>query len=347
MGVVQKNLVGIEIGTKNVKMVKVNSKGRITGYTYADLPEKVIVNGRVESKQMLTETLKLARKKLNTSFKECVLCLDNSDVVIRQITIPQMDEAFIRNNINLELANFLPVSPDRYVIDYIVTGKTDNEFKQLHLLVFAVPEEVVQSYALSIKAAGFQLKYIDIMENAYEKLHKMLNKARTTSEVNFACLYIDYSKTSISVFGEGKFFINKVIDNGITKICKEISEKTNRPPDSVRNLIFTNDVMGIGDPFIVEKSTIEKNLKDISIDVLRVLDYFKSRNQASSIGTVYLSGGLSHLSGIQSFLQGVLGLRVIIVSGYFDSMFKNIPPRNNGVDYTNAIAVTLREENSL
>ena len=346
MGIVQRNLIGIEIGAKNVKMVKLNTKGKVTNYAFVDLPDNVIVNGRVESKQMLTETLKLARKKLDLSFKDCVMCLDNTDVIIRQITIPQMEEEYIRNNISLELSGFLPVSPDRYVIDYIITETIDTEPKQYQLLVFAVPMDVVQAYAACIKGAGFNLRYVDIMENAYEKLHKMLRKNRATSENNFACLYIDNSRASVSVFGNGRFFINKTIDNGIIRICKEIGEKTSRPSETVRNLIFTNDVLGVGDTYTAEKTVIERNLKDISIDVMRVVDYFKSRNPDSSIGVIYLSGGFSHVSGVQTHLQNLLGLPVVNISSYLDKMFKDAPTKNNGVDYTNAIAVTLREENS-
>ncbi|MHB8962687.1 MAG: pilus assembly protein PilM [Saccharofermentanales bacterium] len=347
MGIVQKNLIGIEIGAKNVKLVKMNAKGKATNYAYVDLPDNVILNGRVESKQMLTETLKLARKKLDISFKDCVLCLDNTDVIIRQMTIPQMEEEYIRKNIALELSGFLPVSADRYVIDYIIADKIDTEPKQYQLLVYAVPSDVINSYAACIKAAGFSLRYIDIMENAYEKLFKMFRKTKVTSENNFACLYIDNSKASVSVFGNGKFFINKTIDNGISKICKEIADKTNRQAEAVRSLIFTNDVLGVSDAFTVEKTVIERNMKDITIDVMRVVDYFKSRNPESAIGTVYLSGGFSHLTGAQQHLQNLLGIPVITVSGYLDKMFREAPTKNNGVDYTNAIAVTLREENSL
>ena len=123
MGIIQKNLVGIDIGTKNIKMVKVNGRGKVTHYAYVDLPDKVITNGRIESKQMLIETLRLARKKLGTSYKHCVLCLNSPDIVIRQITIPQMEEVYIRKNILLELADFLPISPDKYVVDYFITDR--------------------------------------------------------------------------------------------------------------------------------------------------------------------------------------------------------------------------------
>lgn len=344
MGIVQKNLIGIEISARHVKMVKVNGKGKITDHAYAELPDNVIQNGRVESKQMLTETLKQARQKLGISFRDCVLCADSADAIIRQITIPQMEEEYIRNNIALELSGYLPISSDRYMIDYIITDRIDTEPKQYQLLVFAVPADTLQVFTACIKAAGLKLRYVDIMENAYEKLHRMLRSSNVTHDSEFACLYLDHARTSVSVFGNGRFFISKAIDSGVTRICKEIAEKTGRSPEAARNLLFTNDILNSVDLFAAEKAIIEKNLKDISLDVIRVLDYYKSRNKDSSIGAIYLSGGLASVAGIPAALQNMLGIPAISVSDYLEPMFRAAPGRHNGVDYTNAIAVTLREE---
>ena len=346
MGIVQKSLVGIDIGTKNVKMVKVNSKGKVTHYAYVDLPEKVITNGKIESKQMMIETLKIARRKLGTSFKHAVLCLNSPDMVIRQITIPQMEEAYIRKNVILELADFLPDSPEKYVIDYFITERIDTEEKkQFQMLAFAIPTEVVQSYAGCIRSAGFALHYVDIMENACEKMFRMMKSKNLIKDNSHACLYIDNSKSSVSIYGNGKFFINKIIDNSIGRMCAEIAEKLNKNVELVRKQIFTNDMLTYGETFVIEKSVIENAARDISFEVMRVLDYFKSRNKGSSIDGVYLAGAITHIQGIEAYFESILGIPVVSTSKYLDPMFRNIPKKNTGIDYTNAIAVTLREEN--
>ena len=184
------------------------------------------------------------------------------------------------------------------------------------------------------------------MENAYEKLFRNLKTKRIVNDNNFACLYVDNSKASISIYGNGKFFINKVIDNGVSKICDEIGEKTNKTPDLVRKLIFTNDVLTYGETFVIEKSVIENSARDISFEIMRVMDYFKSRFKGASIEMVYLSGGISHIAGMHQYFENILGVPVVNVSDFLDPMFRNVTKKNNGIDYTNAIAVTLREENS-
>ncbi len=346
MAIVQKKLIGIDIGVQSIKMVKMNRRGRVVRYAFVDLPEKVIVNGKIESRQMLVETLRLARKKLGSSFRHCALCLNSPEIIIRQILIPQMEEKYIEKNIMLELADFLPGSPEKYTMDFIITDRIETEEKkQFQILAFAIPTEVVKSYADCIKAAGLKLHYVDIMENAYEKLFRMLKNKGAANESHFACLFIDYSKASAGVYGNGKFFINKVIDNGTIRVCEEIAEKTGKPADLVKKLIFTNDILTYGETFVVEKSVIENYVRDLSFEIVRVMDYFKSRSKGASVGIAYLSGCLSHVTGIQSCLEGLLNVPVLCTSQFTDPMFKNIPKKNNGIDYTNAIAITLREEN--
>jgi type IV pilus assembly protein PilM len=91
---------------------------------------------------------------------------------------------------------------------------------------------------------------------------------------------------------------------------------------------------------------IENSARDISFEIMRVMDYFKSRFKGAAIETVYLSGGVSHIAGMHEYFENILGVPVMNVSDFLDPMFRNISKKNNGIDYTNAIAVTLREENS-
>ncbi|MHB1483955.1 MAG: pilus assembly protein PilM [Saccharofermentanales bacterium] len=345
MAIIQKNLVGIEIGTKNIKMVKVNSRGKITNQTYVDMPEKIIANGRVESKQMLIETLKIAKRKLGTSFSDCALCFSSPEIVIRHITIPQMEDSYIEKNIMLELSGFLPTNPELYVIDYIFIDSIVSEDKKAYqYLVYAIPAEIVKSYLFCLKSAGFKVKFVDVVENAYSKFYKMQKQNLVINDDSFACLYIDNSKASISVYGNGKFFINKNIDAGVSKICEDIAAKTGKNVEVVNKLIYTIDLYGPAEMYATEKNMIQEYIKEVSFEANRVIDYFKSQNKEKTIGTVYFSGGFTQVKGVQSYFEEILGIPVVISSKFTDSMFLDLPAKNNGVDYTNAIAITFREE---
>ncbi len=345
MAVKQKKLIGIEIGTRNIKMVNVNKSGKITKYTYLDLPPKVISDGEIESKTMLIELLKTAKRKLGASGKKCALCINSHDIVIKYINLPVMDEKHLLSNIKVEIAGFLPDEPENYVVDYIVSGRTEEEDrKQLQLLVFAAPTRVLKAYADCLKAAGLKLLYLDVMENAYEKLFKMLKSKNLTRTSNFACVYIDNSKVSVSIYGDNRFFINKTLDNAMISICDDIALKTSQTPEQVRNILFSNDILTNNEDFIVEKSVLENYIRDISAEISRVIDYFRSRNPESQIEAVYFSGGFTHVIGIQEYIGNILGIPTINTLRFLDSMFKTPPKRNNGIDYTNAIAITLRED---
>ncbi len=182
------------------------------------------------------------------------------------------------------------------------------------------------------------------MENAYEKLFKMLKARNLIKTSNFACVYIDNSRVSVSIYGNNRFFINKTIENAMSTICEDISVKTGKTPEMIRKQLFTNDILTYGEEFIVEKSVLENYIRDISGEISRVIEYYRSRNQENPIEAVYFSGGFTHIIGIQEYIGNILGMPTINTSRYLDSMFREVPKKNNGVDFTNAIAITLREE---
>jgi len=343
MAIVQKKLTGIEIGTKNIKMVKINKRGKITHYANIDIPEGVLDNGKIESEKVFTDTLKSLKKKIKSYHKECAISISSPDIVIRQINLPIMDHAHIIKNIELELAGFLPADPKNYIIDYIIYETIKDDEKNMYLLtVFAIPMDLVKTYGKSIKDAGFKLVYVDVLENAYQKFHKMLLSKKITKAKNFACLHIDNSKASISVYHDCKLFINKVLEKGVGRVCLEISGKTDRPVEKVKDILFTNNIFSSGETFQKEREILEYFTSEIAQESLRVIDYFKSRKK-QNVEIIYLSGGFSHIEGMNDYLMKSFYLPVCNAFDLTIDSYKRPPGKDTGVDYTSAVALTLRE----
>lgn len=345
MAVFRKKLTGIEVGSKNIKMVKIGSSGKVLRYSEAMIPEGVVTEGKIESEKLLANTIKSAKKKLKLTHKKCAVCISNPDIVIRQMSMPVMEHKNILENISLELSGFLPVSPENYVIDYVIRETVENEDKkQLNITVYAMPIKIVKMYSDCVKEAGFKIKYIDIVENAYSKMHSYLLDKKITAKNDFACLYIDNSKSSLSVYKDAKLYLNKTLDTGVMDVFERISAKTGKTSDEVKDVLFSGNIFTQGDKYSEEKRIIEDFSQEISHEAVRVIDFYKSRNKNKNIDFVYLSGCFSHVSGIDSFLKEAIGIQVEYVDKYLDVFFKSLPPKNTGADYTNAFAVTFRQE---
>ncbi|MDD4188722.1 MAG: type IV pilus assembly protein PilM [Eubacteriales bacterium] len=345
MAVIQKNMIGIDIGAKSIKMVSVNRQGKITRYSYSEVPEGVISEGKIESKQIFLQAIREAKKKLRSAQKTCAVTISCCDIVIRRIMIPLMEQENIPGSIALELSDFLPADTDRYSIDYTILDKVETEDrKELMLSVFATPVERVESYVACLKEAGFKVKYVDAMENAYEKLHKFLLASNKTAASSFACLCVDSSHTSVCIYGNSRLFISKAINTGVKRICKEIADKIGQPVEIVERFIFKNDTLRYGETLNTKKKIIETFVKEMSSEVLRVIDYYKSKAEESDIEIIYLSGGLSHIQDIAALLKESLGISVACMHEYVETFYKYVPRKHTGFEYTNAFAVTFRED---
>ena len=92
MPLVQKKLIGIEIGAERIKIIK-GRKGTVTRAASAPLPEGVIRQSKVESKQLLSSAIKKLKKKARVGGGECVLCLNGAETIIRHVYLPRDEPA--------------------------------------------------------------------------------------------------------------------------------------------------------------------------------------------------------------------------------------------------------------
>ncbi len=345
MAVNAKNLVGIEFDGRCVKMVKVNRDGKITNFAYEEIPEGVLVSGKVESKQILTETVKLARKKLGTSFNKCALSINCTDVVIRHLVIPLMPVENILRSISLELSGFLPTATDRYSIDYVNRGEIIVDgVRKYSLTVFVVPKDIIDSYTSCVKNAGFKIEFLDVMENAIEKFGKMLFTKQGNFSSEFTHLQIDYHKTCANIYSKSILNMNKNIGNGAYKVCADIAEHMSKPIELAYNAIYLEDILISEKTYPNESRILKKYLDETATECSRLLDYYRNRNKESDISVIYLSGAFSMIKGIDTFFEERLGTKVRLFSDFTDVFF--VAKKDNALtmDFTGTYSITLREE---
>jgi type IV pilus assembly protein PilM len=119
LSLIIKNIIGLDIGAERIKIVK-SGHGAIRKAGWAVVPEGVIKQSRIESKELLTETIKSIKKNARIGNGSCALCLSGSETIIRHITLPQMNQDQIYQNVIREISGYLPANQERYNIDYRV-----------------------------------------------------------------------------------------------------------------------------------------------------------------------------------------------------------------------------------
>ncbi|MCR5585133.1 MAG: pilus assembly protein PilM [Lachnospiraceae bacterium] len=174
----KKHTMGIDIGSKNIKLAVVKGD-RILSAVSEPIPNGVVVDGAIEAPQILVKSLRAARKRLKGSVKKGTLCLSGKDLIMREITLPQMKEDQVLTNIKNELSNIYLLASGDYTIDYRILETINNPFtgeKSMRVLVVSAPKSLISDYIKVCRKAGIKLERIDVLPNAHTKLiRKIIN----------------------------------------------------------------------------------------------------------------------------------------------------------------------------
>ncbi len=347
MSFAQQNIVGIDIGTERIKMVKARKGAASLRAVSAIVPEGVIKQSKIESKELLTDAIKALKKSGHIRNSDCALCISSQDTIIRHFSLPRMNEKQIYQNVVDEISGYLPVNTDRFNIDYriqeVIGAGDETKYK---VMVVAVPREIVAGYIECLHKAGLNVKYVDVAENGYEKIMRYLHAKGSSADVkNYSIIDLGATKTTVSVYKDDNFFVNHLINTGSNQLVQSICEKTALDRKAVEKLLSKPDIFDSTEKPDDISPFIKKYLDNTLQDARKVFDFYRNRNNQGSIGAAYLVGGLSLLTGVTGYISTQLGLPVDTLAKMTGFMFKDNTAQPGSTDFSGAIGVTFREVN--
>ena len=341
-----KPMIGIDIGTSSIKIVELNKNKKISKCGVERIPVGMVNQGKIETPQQLIEIIKQASNKHKIKGKKCALCLSANELIVRELTIPEMDEEQIINNIKHEITSYLPLNHDEYSIDYKIleyTKLTNSENGTLRIMVAAIPNSIVTSYVGVLKKAKFEVEYIDVIQNIDGKLAKWITKNSNTSAKDICIIDFGANTTNITVLKNGRYFINKTIINGGDYLTSVLADKMNM------DYMQAEDFKREGDFLVDSNNTIAsqhvKNVIDyIIVDIEKIIEFFKNSNSQKSVDQIYIIGGGSMLKGLPKYLERHLGVNVFLLSEALEQFRSGMSTDTDLNLVYHAIGATMREE---
>jgi type IV pilus assembly protein PilM len=338
----QQSITSISPGARNLKMVQSNGKGQIKKAHLCDMPTGVINQMKVESPEMLADTLKQASRAAGISTGECTLCLSGPAVIIRHLVFPYMNDAQLYHNVLSEISGYLPVDSEKFSIDYQVQEIIQSEDSaRIKVMVVAIQKEILSSYLTALKLAGYRATTIDIAENAREKLLRYAAQRGAGPDAHYCVIDFGASATSISAYYEGRFFVNKIVTTGGNRLTEIITENRQMDMLAAESYKAEGDFLyGQDDPecHVAITALIDQWIGEAT----RVIDYFLSRNQ-TQIQRVYLCGGGAQLKGLARYLEEHMELPVEGFDSFVNPLLSRKAGQIEPSYYADAIGATFRE----
>ncbi len=312
-----KQLVGIDIGSSCIKLTEIQdtSKGRVLSrFSHLPLAKGVIVDGVVSEPELLTKTIKELYKKSRCKQKRIVTSISGHAVIVKKVTIAQMDEDELRELIRDEAGKYLPFE-DMATVDYDCQIIGDNPYNpaQMEVLLVAAKKEIIEGYTEVIEAAGLIPVIMDVDSFALETMYEE-NYDFDENDVDIL-VNIGASITNLNAVKGGVSIFTRDFTLGVNSVTEAIAQNLGVPFETAEKV----KVEGFGDDEQARRSFREGMITyadPICSEIERSVDYFRSTFGAETIKHVLLSGGGALIPGIASDLARRLGIETEIINPF-------------------------------
>lgn len=324
------NLLGLDIGTKKIKMVMARGRGEAIEplqMVIIDTPPGTVDAGIIIDPELLGQELAPVVQQYGFNQARVISAVSGQQVYTRKLVMPDMKPAELRQAVINQSVSFLPIPPEEAAMDvFKLRSFGDDEGKKVEVFYVAARKLQVESLQTVCLVAGLKLEAVEIEPLA---LYRVLLNHGKTEEVN-AILNIGASRSYLAVF-EGQVLT------------------------SLRNMSFGCSVfhLGVGsygdNPIQLEDIdlTVDSShsylIGEMVTELSRTIEYYSLQNMGHRIERIVLCGGGSRLKGLDITLEGALGCKVVMAE--FGSRVITppaiSPQEKNGFIYDYPVALGL------
>jgi len=310
-----KKLVGLDIGSNSLKLAEIvsTSSGQVLNrFRQIPVPPGTIVDGVVENPSVLAATIKELFHNSGCKGKGIVTSLSGSSVIVKKVTLAQMEETELRELIHDEAGKYLPFdNMDDVNYDFQILGDNEQNPNQMDVIIVAAKKTDVSSYLDAITAAGLTVMIMDVDSFALETMYES-NYEFEDNEI-IVIVNIGAHLTNINVIKGGISIFTRDFTIAGNEITERLQEKYQVSAEEAENM-KTDGLPGSEQENMDLKNVILDCAEPICSEIERSVDYFRSTFGGDYIKHVYLSGGSSRIAGLDNHLSQRLNIETELIN---------------------------------
>jgi type IV pilus assembly protein PilM len=306
-------LIGVDIGSHSIKLVQLKRTNRgyhLIHFGIMPLEPESIVDGVIMNAGAVVESLRNIFRMEKIKAKEVATAISGQSVIVKKIRVPQMTEKELAENIQWEAEQHIPFEISDVNIDFQILspfqsseGNTEN---QIDVLLVAAKKSKVSDYANVILEAGLQPVVVDTnvfaLENEYEINNEIEDNTVALVDIGASTMSINILKGNITLFQRD---IAVGGQRYTSALQKEFGIKYEQAEALKMGVGFTENR---GKEKVVSLMAVIS--EEISEEIQRSLEFFRSTTTEEAIDKMVISGGCARIKGLDRFLSDRLGLPV-------------------------------------
>ena len=308
-------LIGVDIGSHSIKVVQLRRTNRgyqLIHFGIMPLEPESIVDGVIMNAGSVVEALRNIFRMEKIKEKEVATAISGQSVIVKKIRVPQMTEKELNENIQWEAEQHIPFEISDVNIDLQILSTEGNAENQIDVLLVAARKSKVSDYINVILEAGLQPAVVDTnvfaLENGYEINNEIEDNTVALVDIGASTMSINILKGNVTLFqrdiaiGGQRYTV---------ALQKEFGIKYEQAEALKMGVGFTENR---GKELVLSLMAVIS--EEISEEIQRSLEFFRSTTTEEAIDKIVLSGGCARLKGLDRFLSDRLGLPVQIANPF-------------------------------
>lgn len=299
-----KGVVGLDIGSHAVKVVELIPKKRggaeayeLDKIGYEVLPHDSIVEGTIIDSTAVVETIRLLFEENKIKNKNVAISISGNSVIIKKISLPQMDKEELAESIVWEAKHNIPYPYEETNVDYaILRPPRGADTKSLDILLVAAKKDKIANYSNAVIQARKNLVAIEVdifaLQNALEINYPETLEAKTIALVN-----IGANITNILIIEKGLPQLFRDLSLGGSFFTENMRKELNIGLDEAERLLKGIPVKNIDQAHVEE--VMSQNIRDLVDEIDKTFTFYEAGNKKErKIEQIFLSGGLANLKAL-------------------------------------------------
>lgn len=306
-------IVGLDIGNGVLRAAEISdpvkARPALLRYHTVTVPSGAIVRGEVVEMNTVTAALKQLWSAGRFKSKKVVLGLGNHRVLVRDVTVPAMPLAQIKESLPFQVQELLPVPVADAILDFYPISSTRGDNGELinGLLVAAVKDSVLK-VVTAVQNAGLDPVEVDLIPFAISRALLAGSDAAGT----VALVHSGATTTSVVVADNGIPQFVRIVQNGGEDVTHALVQQLGidaEQADQVKRGIGLTTT-GISPEWQPAVDTISRTAGELFDSIRNTLSFYVNTRPGARIDRIFVSGGGSQLPGFPQALAEATRLPV-------------------------------------
>lgn len=325
------NILTIEVGSTEIRVAEMKEEKKSSSirrcFRFA-VPQGLVEDGTIRDAQTLGEQLKNELLSRKISARKVRFIVASSRIASREVRIPFIKKNRIQDLLETNAADYFPINPLEYSISYRIIdieegGEGKEKEKKYHLMVYACPKEVAESYNQLAEASGL---IIDCLAHIGDSIYMAVRKAFIQG--THMLVKIEEDAMLVSVIRDGELRMQRNINYGINGAIETVQMfpvfgkhldyeealSLMMKKNCVRRTLNPNSVIAEPEDETEEmkeaRTEVAQSLRYLVGNISRIMDYYLARNPGNGFDTIQCCGIGAAVLGMTKLLSHELAQKV-------------------------------------